>query len=72
MKRPVAIDYVEHAVDQLLAFVVCKAAQRDAAAKMRVIVCVTAGAPERTFPGNFNRKRRLLASQNFAPRAEDF
>ncbi len=68
MQRPQAVGHLQHSVDQLLSLAVAKAAQRDAAAQVPVLVGVASGAPQRALPGDFDRKGRPLSLQNPAPR----
>ena len=71
MKRAVAIDHLEHAVDEFLALVIGKAAQRDAAAKMIVAIRVSAGATKRTFSCDFDGQVRAVARKDAAPGLND-
>ena len=68
VKRPVPIDQVDHAVDQLLTLEVAHLAQREVAAEMIVAIGVAAGAVQRAFARDFDRQRRRVPASGSDPR----
>ena len=69
--RPMALDDVQHAVDELLSLEVRELAQHDVAAEMRVAVGVAARAAQRTLARDLDRQVRLVPCEDPAPRLED-
>ena len=67
MQRLNAIYNFKYSIYQGLAPSIVQIAQRWSAAQMRVVVRVTAGAFQRAFLGNLDRKRRWFAFQDLAP-----
>ncbi len=72
VQRLDAIDNFKYSIYESLAPSIVQVAQRRSAAEMGVVVRVTAGAFQRAFLGNFDRKRRWFTLQDLAPCLNNF
>src|SRR5262249_12162613 len=71
MERPLPVDDLQHAVDQLLSLQVLDFSQLDVAAQVVVAVGVAPGAVQRTLASDFQRQRWCVSGQDPSPGAED-
>src|SRR5262249_13080710 len=67
---PVLVDQTQDSVNQCLPLEIAKLTKRGLATQVIVVIRITARASQRTFAGNLNGKRRMMARQNPAPRTE--
>ena len=72
MERPMVIDERHEAADELIALVIGEPTQRDVATQMLIAICVTTGATQRTFFGDFDRQVGAMPSENSTPGLYDF
>ena len=71
VERAVTANQRQHSVNQLLAFVIGKRAQRPALPEMFGLVSVTSRAAQRALAGDLDRQHRMMAAQNAAPAADN-
>ena len=70
MKRFVPAHQLQNAIDQMIAAQIAEFSELYPAAQVRISVCVTPGAGQRTFPGNFDGQHWYAAGQNSSPGGE--